>query len=63
MKLLLSVNKVDDEMVEMWRWIDTARGMQLLGVVHCDSFEGDIYSALYDENAPDPLEISLEVVK
>ena len=61
MKLLMTVNKVDREMVELWR--NTRFGMQLLGVVHSDTFEGDVYDALYDENAPQFIEVSLEVVK
>ncbi len=61
MKLLMIVNQIDREMVEMWR--NTRLGMQLLGVVHSDTFEGDLYAALYDENAPKFIEVSLEVVK
>ena len=61
MKLLMTVNPVDNEMVELWR--DTNLGMQLLGVVHSDTFEGEVYNALFDENRHGFVEVSLEVAK
>ena len=65
MKLLMAVNKVDKEMIEMWR--DSKLGMQLLGVVHSDTFciasDIEVYNALYDENRHGFVEVSLEVVK
>ena len=61
MKLLMTVNPIDREMIEMWR--NTNLGMELLGIVHSDAFEGEVYNALYDENAPQFIEVSLEVVK
>ena len=61
MKLLMTVNPVDNEMVELWR--NTNLGMQMLGVAHSDTFEGEVYNALFDENAPQVVEVSLEVAK
>ena len=46
-KFKLNLHHLDKEMVEMTR--DTPLGIQVLAVVHCDAFSGDVINALMNE--------------
>ena len=53
----LRMSPLDDEMVEVTR--ETKLGTQLLAVMHCDSFDGDICAALHYKTDYDPIKVKL----
>ena len=65
MKLLMTVNKVDTEIIEVWR--EAKMGLQFVAIMHSDSLENDLYDYLYseyyDEDSPPFVKVSLEVAK
>ena len=53
----LRMSPLDNEMVEMTR--ETKLGTQLVAVMHCDSFDGDICAALHYTMDGDPIKVKL----